>query len=678
MAAREMVTILSIDDRPEDLGLETALRPPDYRLIKGMTEKETFARLAAGEVAVILLALRPPDLKGFETARRIKEKVRFRKVPMIFLAAAPLDPEQTFKAYSVGAVDILLPPFDPGLVKAKISALADLCRAGREPAERTSENRYAAQQEITRLLAEGDTLKETAPALLRTVCERFGWEMGALWMTHRSAEQLRCAATWHLPSVEMAGFREVCRTIAFSRNEGLPGRIWAGEAPAWIPDVVEDANFPREPVAAREGLHAAFGFPVRGGEEVLGVLEFFSREVREPDEELLTFMAGIGTQIGQSIERCRLGKALRDRTRALHLALESARARLWMWKIPEDHFCFIFPSPSGDAAREPLGSIGAFLNRVERDDAQAVREAFGGALAGEKIFEAQFRLKERDGSASWYVGRGRIIRNAEGRPVRMIGVNVEVTEQKRLEEAVEQARTDLERAGRLASDLLFTLSDRLRTPVSGVFGYSNLLLDGAFGEIDPKQKIPLENVARNAAHLFHAVKEILGTSKAGGEKRPADREIIYLPALLREVVDQVKPLIGRKPLVIYWHTLPDLPLIESDPAGIKEILIALLSNAIRRTPQGTLRLIEKDVRERKGIEIAVEDTGIGLSPEMMQKITALFHGTDAGGTPGDPAVGQELRRVKETIDALQGEIRTENRPGEGTTFTLFLPYARKD
>src|SRR5258708_12678472 len=89
----------------------------------------------------------------------------------------------------------------------------------------------------------------------------------------------------------------------FSPGVGLPGRVWKPLNRAWIPDVTKDDNFPRGPGAAAAGLHAAFGFPILSGEKFLGVMEFFSHEIREPDETLLATFQGIGSQIGQFIER---------------------------------------------------------------------------------------------------------------------------------------------------------------------------------------------------------------------------------------------------------------------------------------------------------------------------------------------------------------------------------------
>jgi serine phosphatase RsbU (regulator of sigma subunit) len=111
-----------------------------------------------------------------------------------------------------------------------------------------------------------------------------------------------------------------CCQHTFSRGIGLPGRIWAGGSAAWISDVSQDSNFPRTFFAIQEGLHGAVGFPICDGDEFHGVVEFFSREVRQPDEAVLTMMAEIGRQISQFIERRRLEKLLHEQERELELA----------------------------------------------------------------------------------------------------------------------------------------------------------------------------------------------------------------------------------------------------------------------------------------------------------------------------------------------------------------------
>src|SRR5439155_6864612 len=160
-----------------------------------------------------------------------------------------------------------------------------------------AEQRLRTQYTVTQLLAEATTIEEVTPKILQTVCELLFWDVGTLWSIDREAGVLRCAEVWHDESVEVPQFEAICRQLTFMPGVGLPGRVWSSHEPAYIPDVVHDTNFPRASLAAREGLHAAFAFTILLGGAVLGVMEFFSHEIRQPDQALLNMMATLGSQI---------------------------------------------------------------------------------------------------------------------------------------------------------------------------------------------------------------------------------------------------------------------------------------------------------------------------------------------------------------------------------------------
>src|SRR5213594_3840498 len=178
-----------------------------------------------------------------------------------------------------------------------------------------AEHRLMAQHTVTQILAEAATLEGATPNILRAVCECLVWDLGALWRHDREAGVLRCVEVWHAESIAVPEFEAASRASTFKPGVGLPGRVWSSREPAFIPDVVHDSDFRRAPIAGREALHAAFGVPILLGGDVLGVIEFFSHEIRHPDRELLEMMAVIGSQIGQFIERKQAEDAL-HRTQA--------------------------------------------------------------------------------------------------------------------------------------------------------------------------------------------------------------------------------------------------------------------------------------------------------------------------------------------------------------------------
>jgi PAS domain S-box-containing protein len=189
--------------------------------------------------------------------------------------------------------------------------------------QKREEARLAAQYAVTRVLAEAPTLASATPRILRAICESLNWSVGVIWRVDQKEKLLRCVETWHMPSAPVKEFNQATHSQTFPPGVGLPGRVWSEAQPVWIEDVTRDANFPRASIAAEEDLHAAFGFPILLGAEVLGVLEFFSDQIQRPDHRLLEMMSAIGSQIGQFIER----KEAEDALRVYARDLETARKR---------------------------------------------------------------------------------------------------------------------------------------------------------------------------------------------------------------------------------------------------------------------------------------------------------------------------------------------------------------
>ena len=213
-------------------------------------------------------------------------------------------------------VEIGLSPFKSSEGLYILAAIADITQRKRV------EQRQATLLDVTRALAESASLKDVAAPILEAVCENLEWDLGALWTVDRDAGVLRCVDVWHRPSVTLVEFEAVTREWTFASGVGLIGRVWKSGEPAWIADVVSDDNFPRAPMAAREGLHGAFALPIRFGDDVHGVIEFFCRAVRRPDQELLAIMSNLGSQIGQFIARRRA-----EEERAQLLTREQAARR---------------------------------------------------------------------------------------------------------------------------------------------------------------------------------------------------------------------------------------------------------------------------------------------------------------------------------------------------------------
>ena len=164
--------------------------------------------------------------------------------------------------------------------------------------------RRRAEHAITQVLAEASDAPAAVMRILEVICLHMEWEVGLFWNVDRESQHLRCTTVWRQPPLAASEFERISRTRSFGRGVGLPGRVWASDAPSWLIEVPRDPAFPRLDAAAAEGLLGAFASPVAVGSDLLGVLEFFYRRpIREPDHDLLQMFMTLGAEAGQFLAR---------------------------------------------------------------------------------------------------------------------------------------------------------------------------------------------------------------------------------------------------------------------------------------------------------------------------------------------------------------------------------------
>jgi len=268
--------------------VELSLGPGSYRfLVRAMRADGTLSET--------------PAVVGFKILRPIWQRWWFLSF-LVFLVCSAVF---AFDRYRVARTKELRAALDKS--RTLTSELTDQ-RSELRRANKTLELEFA----IIRVLAESTTPAEAAPGMLQVICEDQGWEMGAIWDVAQPGNVLRCLNVWHRPELKASEFEALTRKRTFVPGEGLPGRVLASGQAHWIAELTDDTNFPRLGVAAREGLHSGFGFPILLRGQVIGVMEFFSRAPREPDADQTRIMSAIGSQLGQLIQRKWAEEALRE------------------------------------------------------------------------------------------------------------------------------------------------------------------------------------------------------------------------------------------------------------------------------------------------------------------------------------------------------------------------------
>jgi len=180
------------------------------------------------------------------------------------------------------------------------------------------------ERAVALTLAETVSAAETYPNVLAAIGEALGWPLGAVWERNASGTALRCVAVWQAPGEDTNSFRALTEELELVPGVGLPGRVVSKGETAWISDVTLDPNFPRAPAALYAGLRAAFCFPIRSAGAILGAMEFYCRDVLEPDAELLSSAAVVGSQVGQFVVRRQAEDAVRESEARNRAILDSA------------------------------------------------------------------------------------------------------------------------------------------------------------------------------------------------------------------------------------------------------------------------------------------------------------------------------------------------------------------
>ncbi len=289
--------------------------------------------------------------------------------------------------------------------------------------------------------------------------------------------------------------------------------------------------------------------------------------------------------------------------------------------------------------------------------------------------------------------------NARGEPMAIVSVLHDLTEQaenerlyrelktfsSQLEDRIRAATSDLtaqnarlqwqsqelEKANRLKSEFLASMSHELRTPINALIGYTALILDRIYGDVNDRQTEALQRIHASAQHLLLLINDILDLAKIEAGRMPLHLEEVELRPLLLEVASQMEPLFKKKGLTFSWEITRDSPPMHTDRTKVKQIMLNLLSNAVKFTHRGNVS-VTADMANNF-VSISVADTGIGIAEEHLAAIWEDFRQVDQSSTREFGGTGLGLRITKKLVEALGGHVDLRSTLGEGSTFTVTLP-----
>ncbi|HWA87902.1 MAG TPA: response regulator [Opitutus sp.] len=290
-------------------------------------------------------------------------------------------------------------------------------------------------------------------------------------------------------------------------------------------------------------------------------------------------------------------------------------------------------------------------------------------------FQFEILTYHKDGHLVWVLADGQPVFDENGDVSNYIVVQVDITNRKKSEEELRTAREAAEEASRTKSAFLANMSHELRTPMNAIIGYSEMLTEEA-EDLGQDSFVPdLKKIHAAGKHLLGLINDVLDLSKIEAGKMTLYLEDFSVPAMVTEVAATIHPLIEKNGNQLLVECPPDLPAMRADVTKVRQMLFNLLSNAAKFTEHGriTLTVSRTNLEDGEALAFRVADTGIGMTPEQLNKLFQAFVQADASTTRKYGGTGLGLAISRKFCVMMGGDIRVASEPGQGTTFTATVP-----
>jgi signal transduction histidine kinase/sensor domain CHASE-containing protein len=383
-------------------------------------------------------------------------------------------------------------------------------------------------------------------------------------------------------------------------------------------------------------------------------------------DEVATLAANIDHML-EALERSQ-----RDRVRSeerFRLAAQATNDVIWDWDLATGRMTWTRGAGvhhgQARAGGEPETS---WLDLVHPDDRQRVNDGFEATLAAHGAsWSDEYRQLHEGDTVRDVVNRGYVVYADDGTPLRVVGAIVDVTVQKQ--------KAAAERANRAKSEFLANMSHELRTPLNAIIGYAELLQEDAASTDTDVRVRDLERIRSSGRHLLALITDVLDMSKIEAGRMDVHLETFDVGALVEQVASASTPLATRQNNRLTVKLGGSLGTMHSDATKVRQVLFNLVSNAAKFTRDGSVAV--EAVRQRRDgsdwIVVAVSDTGIGIAREHLSRLFKPFVQVDATISRRFGGTGLGLAITQHYCQLLGGYVEVESAPGEGSTFTAWLP-----
>ncbi len=415
-----------------------------------------------------------------------------------------------------------------------------------------------------------------------------------------------------------------------------------------------------------------------------GVVEWFTtskRPLLAPNGE--TFVLAISTNI---TERRRVQQLLHDTNQRLELAVKAGQLGLWDWNVTEGtvYFSPTWKAHLGYEDHELPNVFATFEEHGHPEDLGEVMRVVNAhiqdAAKGDRYMN-EFRMRAKDGSWRWIAGYGQVVRDKQGKGVRITGYHVDITERRQREQEEEALREGLrstnerlERLARMKDEFLANMSHELRTPLNAVLGQAEAMAEGIFGPVTESQQGALRTIEESGLHLLSLINDVLDIAKGNAGRLELELEEVPVEEVCQESLRLMREQARRKGISVAYSSDGEARVLQADRRRLRQILLNLLSNAKKFTAEGGRMGLEVSSRDGgRRVAFSVWDTGPGIAEEDQQRIFEPFVQLDAGLARHNEGSGLGLALVGRFVEMHQGTLQVESALGRGSRFTVLLP-----
>ena len=369
----------------------------------------------------------------------------------------------------------------------------------------------------------------------------------------------------------------------------------------------------------------------------------------------------------------------RNRSEQMLYAAENSEIGLWFMDLASEN---VFSTPKcneflGIPSDEPL-TLSTFLRVLDPNDRPHVEEILRDTVARGSDFDTEFRVINTNGNVNWLVARGKTFLDAEGEPATMVGMVQKITERKIADKELakiyareKRARDEAEEANRAKDFFLAFVSHELRSPLNAILGWTKILLTK---EVNEETRInALETIERSARSQAKLINDLVDSARVASGKLRLEFRPVNLTEIVQNVCDSQKPTAETKKIELQLNAEQDGIQIFGDSIRLQQVFTNLLSNAIKFTPEGGLIQLTVQI-ENSNAEVAIKDTGQGISAEALPRIFSQFSQGDEKISRDTTGLGLGLSIVKTLVEKHGGAVRAGSEGiGKGSTFTVTLP-----